>query len=303
MTGTTLLTDADLKQFHDGNHLRLYDVLGSRPRVEGGVEGVSFAVWAPRAASVSVIGDFNGWSADSHPLAPHGTGGLWKGFLPGLQSGAIYKYHIVSRHDGREADKADPMALATEVSPGTASRVWSLDYAWHDAAWMRDRQQRAALDAPIAIYEVHLGSWMRSSTEPGQFLTYRAAAPRLAEHVRRMGFTHVEFLPIMEHPFYGSWGYQTTGYFAPTSRYGTPQDLMSLIDHLHQDGIGVILDWVPSHFPNDAHGLAQFDGAPLYEYADPRKGLQAEWNSLVFDYTRGEVRSFLLSNAMFWLDK
>jgi 1,4-alpha-glucan branching enzyme len=303
MTSVTLLGDEGLRRFRKGNHLKLYDKLGSRPWSHEGKEGVYFAVWAPGAARVSVIGDFNGWAPDSHPLRPHLDSGIWEGFFPGLRPGAMYKYHIVSRQDGTQFEKADPYAFHTEVSPQTASFVWTLDYAWNDQRWMQGRHQRGAVDEPIAIYEVHLGSWRRPDDGEGRFYNYRELAPLLAEHVRRTGFTHVEFLPVMEHPFYASWGYQTTGYYAPTSRYGTPQDFMYLIDYLHQNDIGVILDWVPSHFPNDPHGLGLFDGTHLYEYSDPRKGVHAEWNSYVFDYTRGEVRSFLLSNAMFWLDK
>jgi len=249
------------------------------------------------------MGDFNGWSTHSHPLHPRASSGIWEGFFPGLRPGLMYKYHIVSRHNGYRVNKTDPYAYHMEVPPNSASYVWTLDYPWHDETWMRSRQEFNAIDEPVSIYELHLGSWMRPADRPDQFFTYRELAPRLVEYVRRMGFTHVEFMPVMEHPFYGSWGYQITGYFAPTSRYGTPQDFMYLIDLLHQHDIGVILDWVPSHFPNDEFAFGYFDGTHLYEHADPRQGIHPDWNSYVFNYSRNEVRSFLLSNAVFWLDK
>jgi len=297
----SLLTNDDLHFFHEGTHLQLYEKLGSHLVDFDGRPGVSFAVWAPNAQQVSVIGDFNGWSRESHPLSARGQSGIWEGFVPGIGKGAIYKYHILSSRKGYRADKADPFAFRAETPPNTGSVVWDLAYPWNDASWMGKRARRQALDAPISIYEVHLGSWARVPDENNRSLTYREIAPKLAEHVGRLGFTHVEFLPLMEHPFYGSWGYQTTGYFAPTSRYGTPQDLMYLIDVLHQNEIGVILDWVPSHFPNDEHGLAFFDGTHLYEHEDPRRGIHPEWNSHIFNYARPEVRSFLLSNALYWL--
>ena len=298
----SLLTEDDLYIFNEGNHFRLYQKLGAHPVTADGVEGTYFAVWAPNARRVSVIGEFNGWNNKRHPLYPRGRSGIWEGFIPGMGKGSLYKYHILSRHKGYQVDKADPFAFFAEISPNTASVVWKLDYSWKDAAWLDERRRRNALDAPIAIYEVHLGSWMRISAEGNRSLSYRELAPRLAEYVSRMGFTHVEFLPIMEHPFYGSWGYQTLGYFAPTSRFGTPQDCMFLIDYLHQHGIGVILDWVPSHFPTDEHGLGYFDGTHLYEHADPKKGLHPDWTSFIFNYGRNEVRSFLISSALFWLD-
>jgi len=298
-----LLSADDLYLFNEGTHLRLYERLGAHPRVVDGEAGTSFAVWAPNAERVAVIGDFNGWDPDRHPLQPQGASGIWAGFIPGVGPGAVYKYRIHSRYHGYRVDKADPFAFYSERPPRTASIVWDLDYQWHDAAWLRARHQRNALDAPISVYEVHLGSWRRVPEEGNRPLTYRELAPLLADHVRRLGFTHVEFLPVMEHPFYGSWGYQITGYFAPTSRYGTPQDFMYLIDYLHQHGIGVILDWVPSHFPTDEHGLVYFDGTHLYEHADPRLGFHPDWNSAIFNYGRHEVRSFLLSSAHFWLDR
>jgi 1,4-alpha-glucan branching enzyme len=297
-----LLSDDDIYLFNEGTHLRLYDKLGAHPMCRGGKDGVAFAVWAPDASAVSVIGDFNGWSRGANKLSPRASSGIWEGFIAGMQPGDVYKYHVVSRHNGYSVDKADPFALSAELPPKTASRVWELDYEWGDAAWMAQRPQRQALQQPISIYELHLGSW-RHAGDGGRSMSYREIASPLAEYVKWLGFTHVEFLPLMEHPFYGSWGYQTTGYFAPTSRFGTPQDMMYLIDYLHREGIGVILDWVPSHFPADEHGLAYFDGTHLYEHADPQKGFHPDWGSLIFNYGRNEVRSFLLSSACFWLDK
>jgi len=298
-----LFSDDDRYLFNEGSHFRLYEKMGAHPLNKDGREGTCFSVWAPDAEQVSVMGDFNDWNKSTHPLAPHGQSGIWGGFVPGVGKGDTYKYHIISRYHGYKVDKADPFALYHEVSPKTGSIVWDLEYAWGDQAWMEKRQGHNAPDAPMAIYEVHLGSWMRVPEEENRPLTYREIAPRLEEYVKYMGFTHVEFLPVMEHPFYGSWGYQTTGYFAPTSRQGTPQDLMYLIDCLHQNGIGVILDWVPSHFPADEHGLGYFDGTHLYEHADARKGFHPDWESLIFNYGRNEVRSFLLSSALFWLEK
>jgi len=260
-------------------------------------------VWAPNAMEVNLIGNFNRWDPKAHALHPRGSSGIWEGFLPGVKKGDLYKFHIRSHHHGHIVDKADPFGVWHEKPPRTASVVWDLNYDWCDREWMQRRRARNSLHAPIAIYEVHLGSWMRVPEEHNRPLSYREMAPRLADYVRRMGFTHVEFLPVMEHPFYGSWGYQTTGYFAPTARYGTPQDFMYLVDHLHQRGIGVILDWVPSHFPSDGHGLAYFDGTHLFEHADSRKGFHPDWKTHIFNYGRTEVRSFLLSSAMFWLDK
>ncbi len=301
--GVSRLTDLDVYLFREGNHFRLYEKLGAHPMEVDGTPGTLFAVWAPNAERVSVIGDFNGWDPEAHPLAPRWDGsGIWEGFVPGVGHGSLYKYHIVSRFGGDSVDKGDPLAFFWETPPGTASIVWDLRYEWQDAAWLRTRRRANALDAPMAIYEVHLGSWRRVPEEGHRFLTYREMAEALPRYVREMGFTHVEFLPVMEHPFYGSWGYQTVGYFAPTSRYGTPQDFMFLVDTLHQHGIGVVLDWVPSHFPGDAHGLAFFDGTHLYEHADPRKGFHPHWNSYIFNYGRHEVRSFLISSALFWLD-
>ena len=297
----SLLTEDDLHLFNEGTHYRLYEKLGAHPLKVEDEEGSYFAVWAPDAEGVFVVGDFNGWNKSSHPLRPRDRSGIWEGFIPGVHKGALYKYRIASRHRGYRADKSDPFGLLHETPPKTASVVWDLNYEWGDQAWMAQRQRNNSLHAPKAIYEVHLGSWMRVPEENNRPLTYRELAPRLADYVERMGFTHVEFLPVMEHPFYGSWGYQTTGYFAPTSRYGTPQDFMYLIDHLHQRGVGVILDWVPSHFPTDEHGPGYFDGTHLFEHADPRQGIHPDWDSFIFNYERNEVRSFLMSSALFWL--
>jgi 1,4-alpha-glucan branching enzyme len=300
----TLLTDHDIYLFKEGNHFNLHEKLGSHLLSAEGIEGTHFAVWAPNAKEVSVMGDFNGWDKDSHPLKVRWDGsGIWEGFIPGVSQGTAYKYHVVSQHNGYWADKGDPYAFQWECPPKTASVVWDLHYEWGDANWMRNRRSRNALDAPFSIYEVHLGSWRRVPEEGNRFLTYREMASHLAEYVKEMGFTHVEFLPVMEHPFYGSWGYQMVGYFAPTSRYGTPQDFMYLVDTLHQNEIGVILDWVPSHFPDDEHGLVYFDGTCLYEHQDPKKGFHPEWKSTIFNHGRNEVRAFLVSSALFWLEK
>ena len=302
----SMLTAHDIYLFREGTHGRLYQGMGchlvGKGGGEGGASGASFAVWAPNAARISVVGEFNGWESTAHPMQARADGsGVWERFVPGVERGQTYKYRVVSAHGASAVDKADPYAFFTEVAPSTASRVWALDYNWKDGAWMKTRTHRNALDAPMSIYELHLGSWRRG--EDNRLPTYRDTALELAGYVRDMGFTHVELMPLTEHPFYGSWGYQTTGYFAPTSRYGAPQDLMHLIEVLHQHDIGVILDWVPSHFPADAHGLAVFDGTHLYEHADPRQGFHPEWNSSIFNYGRNEVRSFLLSSAFFWLDK
>jgi 1,4-alpha-glucan branching enzyme len=304
VTGASWLTDYDIYLFREGAHFRLYDKLGAHVRTVRGEKGACFAVWAPNAERVSVIGEFNGWDPAAHPLKVREDGsGIWEGFVPGVEPGAAYKYHVVSRYNGYRVDKGDPFAFYWEASPRTASRVWDLAYEWGDGEWMALRPKRNALGRPISIYEVHLGSWRRVPGEGNRCLSYREIAPYLAEYAKEMGFTHVEILPVTEHPFYGSWGYQTLGYFAPTSRYGTPQDFMYLVDHLHQNGIGVILDWVPSHFPTDEHGLAFFDGTHLYEYADPRKGLHPDWDSYIFNYGRHEVVAFLISSAFFWLDR
>ncbi len=298
----TQLTDHDLYLFNEGSHYRLYRKLGAHPCRRGGADGTVFAVWAPGAEAVSVMGDFNGWAKGRHPLRPRASSGIWEGFVPGVGPGAAYKFHVVSRYGGYRVDKTDPFAFRQEGPPRTAAIVCDLAYEWQDQAWMARRRHHNDLVAPISIYEVHFGSWRRVPEEDDRPLTYREMGPPLADHVQRLGFTHVEFLPLTEHPFYGSWGYQTTGYFAATARYGTPQDLMALIDYLHQRGIGVILDWVPSHFPADEHGLGYFDGTHLYEHANPQLGFHPDWGSLIFNYDRHEVRSFLLSSAFFWLD-
>ncbi|MFA6434070.1 MAG: 1,4-alpha-glucan branching protein GlgB [Elusimicrobiales bacterium] len=297
------LTDQDVYLFNEGNHVRLYEKFGAHAAADGASEGTRFAVWAPNARAVFVMGDFNGWNKTRDALKERPGSGIWEGFIPGVKKGHNYKYHIVSRYAGFHGEKADPLAFASEVPPRTASVVWPLDYAWGDAQWMGSRGPANALKSPVSIYEVHAGSWRRVPEDGNRPLTYRELAEQLPGYVKQMGFTHVELMPVTEHPFYGSWGYQTVGYFSPTSRYGTPQDLMYLIDRLHQDGIGVILDWVPAHFPSDAHGLEYFDGTHLYEHADPKQGVHPDWNSSIFNFGRNEVRSFLLSSAMFWLDK
>ncbi|RIK82210.1 MAG: 1,4-alpha-glucan branching enzyme [Planctomycetota bacterium] len=299
----TLLTPDDVYLFNQGTHYDLYRKLGAHSAHDGNGPGTYFAVWAPNARSVHVAGDFNAWNQQSHPLRPHASSGIWEGFMPGVGQGAVYKYHIRSRERNFRVDKADPFGFLHEVPPKTASVVWNLDYSWNDEHWMRHRGGRNSLHAPISIYEVHLGSWKRVAAEGYRSLGYRELAADLVDHVKRHGFTHVEFLPAMEHPFFGSWGYQTTGYFAPSSRYGTPQDFKYLVDQLHQHEIGVILDWVPSHFPGDEHGLAYFDGTHLFEHADPRQGFHPDWNSYIFNYGRSEVRGFLLNSALFWLEE
>jgi len=291
------LSELDAHLLAEGTHARMYERLGCH--LDAGGAGARFAVWAPNAQAVSVIGDWNGWDASRDRLTCSAdASGIWHGRAADARRGMAYKYRVSSRHGGSAVDKADPFAVHAETPPATASKVWSLEYDWHDDAWMRTRAARHAPDAPLSVYEVHVGSWRRAD---GRMLGWRELAPLLADYVAGMGFTHVELMPITEHPFYGSWGYQTTGYFAPSARYGTPQDFMHFVDHLHGRGIGVILDWVPSHFPTDAHGLQHFDGTHLYEHADPRQGFHPEWNSSIFNYGRGEVRSFLISSALYWL--
>lgn len=298
------LSEADISAFHQGNHARLYEKLGARRVFRKGREGILFRVWAPGAKAVSVIGDFNGWTPDADPLALRPDySAIWEGFFPEVADQSLYKYHIRSKYHDTPLEKGDPFAFSWETPPKTASIVTHLDYDWGDEVWMAKRAKHNALNAPLSIYELHLGSWRRNPEEAKRFLSYRELAKSLVPYLLEMGFTHVEFLPLMEHPFYGSWGYQVTGYFAPSRRFGTPQDLMFLIDTLHQNDIGVILDWVPAHFPNDKHGLAEFDGAPLFEYADPQKGFHPDWNTCIFDFGRHEVQSFLMSSACFWLDK
>jgi 1,4-alpha-glucan branching enzyme len=293
------LGETDLHLLAEGTHARLYEKLGAHVTPEG----TRFAVWAPNAERVDVVGSWTGWREGVVPLRAIGMTGVWEGVAPRLGPGQTYKYRIRSRYNGYTVDKADPFAFASEVPPATASVTTTLDYQWGDELWVKQRRNRNALDAPMSIYEVHLGSWMRSPEHPDRPLGYRDLAPRLTEHLKRTGFTHVELMPVMEHPFYGSWGYQVTSFFAPSARYGTPQDFMFMVDMLHQNGIGVILDWTPAHFPEDEHGLGYFDGTHLYEHADPRQGRHPEWGSAVFNYGRSEVRSFLVSNATFWLDR
>ncbi len=300
----SMLNDHDIYLFKEGTHHTLYNKFGSHPVVRERKKGTYFAVWAPNAEKISVIGNFNHWKSGSHSLHPRwDESGVWEGFFPDIQRGDLYKYHIFSREKGYQVKKSDPYAFHCETPPKTASVVWDLEYNWKDKKWMKNREEKNAQDAPMSVYELHLGSWRRPGDKPENFLTYRKLAEQLPAYLKELGFTHVEFLPVMEHPFYGSWGYQATGYFAPTSRYGTPQDFMYLIDQLHQHDIGVIMDWVPSHFPSDEHGLVYFDGTHLYEHQDPKKGFHPDWKSYIFNYGRHEIRSFLISSARFWLDK
>ncbi len=295
------LSDYDIHLLDEGRHHRAWERLGAHPGVDQGRAGTWFAVWAPGAEAVSVVGEFNGWQEGRAPLTNQAASGFWVGFVPGVGHGQLYKYAIHSRYLGYRVQKADPVGFAAEITPQTASRIWTLgEYAWGDEAWMAGRQEKNSLSAPISIYEVHLGSWMRG--EGNRWLTYRELAVRLVAYVMEMGFTHVEFLPVTEHPFDGSWGYQPVGYFAPTSRFGTPDDFMFLVDTLHCHGIGVILDWVAAHFPRDEHGLGFFDGTHLYEHADPRQGLHQDWDTSIFNLGRPQVANFLLANALFWLE-
>ena len=296
----SLFTDFDIDLFKAGKHFRLYEKLGAHLLEVDGVKGVYFAVWAPSARSVSVVGDFNYWIQGDHQLQVRwDSSGIWEGFIPGIEKGTTYKYKIQSNNGGIITEKADPFALYCEHPPHTASVIWDLDYQWKDKKWMENRKENNDLDKPYSVYEVHLGSWKRNAE--GKFLTYQELAVDLVNYIKETGFTHVEFMPIMEYPYDPSWGYQLVGYFAPTSRFGTPQDFMVLVDKLHEAGIGVILDWVPSHFPEDAHGLGFFDGSNLFEHPDRKKGYHPDWKSLVFNYGRNEVRAFLISNAIFWL--
>ena len=298
------LSDYDLHLFTEGTHRRVYQKMGAHPGESGGRAGVHFAVWAPNAAQVSVIGDFNQWQPGVNPLELRPHAGVWEVFVPEIGTGALYKYHIVSRSTDYQVAKADPYGFAAEIRPQTASRVWDLDaYQWKDAAWMANRGSKNCLACPMSIYEVHLGSWRRVPEDGNRSLTYREMAPLLADYVHDQGYTHIEFLPVMEHPFDGSWGYESIGYYAPTSRFGSPDDFMYLVDYLHQREIGVILDWVPAHFPKDEAGLGYFDGTHLYEHADSRQGEMPDWNTFVFNYGRNEVREFLIANALFWCDR
>lgn len=299
----SLFSDFDISLFVSGKHFRLYEKFGAHPLELQGQEGTYFAVWAPGAQSVAVMGDFNEWSRNNHVLHPRwDKSGIWEGFIPGVKKGDIYKYAIIG-FDGGELEKGDPYAVRWERPPRTASIVWDTEYTWKDKRWMGKRPKVNALNKPMSVYELHLGSWRRDPADPRRILTYQEIAEALVPYVLDMGFTHVEFLPVMEYPFYPSWGYQITGYYAASSRHGTAQELMYLIDVLHQHDIGVILDWVPSHFPGDAHGLYRFDGTHLYEHSDMRKGFHPDWKSYIFNYDRNEVRSFLISNALYWLDR
>lgn len=300
----SLLTDEDVRNFQNGTHYRLYQKFGSHSLQVNNVWGMYFCVWAPNATQVTVKGNFNDWNDTTHPLQPRwDNSGIWEGFIPGFKLGEVYKYHIVG-FEGRETDKGDPFANFWEKRPQTASITWDMYYEWKDGEWMKQRKKHNALDAPWSVYEVHLASWQRPDRNDEEtYNTYEQIKAALVPYVKEMGFTHVELMPVMEHPFDGSWGYQVTGYYAATSRFGNPQGLMELIDAFHNEGIGVILDWVPSHFPYDSHGLFMFDGTHTYEYADMRKGFHPDWNSYIFNYKRGEVKSFLISNARFWFDK
>ena len=298
-----ILTDFDLHLIGEGTHYKKYEKLGAHLKEVNGVKGVHFAVWAPNADGVRVIGDFNGWDGSNHKMRMLGSSGIWEIFIPVLSEGEIYKFLVQSKN-GDLLEKADPYAFYSEIRPKSASIVYNIDgYAWNDDKWMAEREHYNALDAPMAMYEVHLGSWMRVPEEGNRYLTYKELAQELTEYVKDMGYTHIQLMPVTEHPLDASWGYQTIGYFAPTSRFGKPEDFMYFVDYLHQNGIGVLLDWVPAHFPKDGHGLARFDGTCLYEHEDPRKGEHQDWGTLIFNYGRNEVRNFLISNALFWLDK
>jgi len=305
MTGSSihhsLFNEGDIQSFREGTHYALHSKMGSTVLEVNGEKGVYFAVWAPNAKEVSVIGDFNGWTYDQHPLFVRwDSSGIWEGFIPGVSEGAVYKY-LIRTNQGEQIEKGDPYARYWEIPPKTASIVHTSSYKWNDQSWLKKRAKRDPLTTPMSVYEVHIGSWRRK--EDGSFLTYLEMIDELVPYVKDLGYTHVEFMPIMEHPFFGSWGYQITGYFAPTARFGTPDDLKALIDAFHAEGIGVLLDWVPSHYPNDAHGIYRFDGTALYEHEDPRKGFHPDWNSYIFNYGRNEVRAFLISNARYWLEE
>ncbi|WP_042721215.1 1,4-alpha-glucan branching protein GlgB [Flavobacterium sp. B17] len=299
----TLFTDHDIYLFKEGKHYKLYDKFGAHSVEKDGIEGIYFSVWAPNAKKVSVIGNFNSWNHQDHILFPRWDGsGIWEGFIAGLTLGTLYKYAVETTR-GEILEKSDPYALSWEQNIQAASMVSTTWYEWNDKDWLQNRWKKNSLKAPLSVYELHVGSWMRSDEDPEKFLNYRDLAEKLVPYIREMEFTHVEFMPVMEYPYDPSWGYQITGFFAATSRFGTPQDLMFLIDELHKNDIGVILDWVPSHFPGDANGLHRFDGSYLYEHEDPRKGFHPDWKSYIFNYGRNEVKSFLISNAMFWLDR
>ncbi len=297
----SLFTEFDSNLFKSGKHFNLHEKLGSFPMTREGVEGTHFAVWAPNAETVQVIGDFNYWNGEGYELYPRWDGtGVWEGFVPEIGKGTVYKYRIHSNNHGQVLEKGDPFAIHWEVPPKTASIVWDVDYKWKDSKWLKKRKKTNQLGQPFSVYEVHIGSWRRN--ENGESLSYKELSKELVGYVKEMGYTHVELLPVTEHPFFGSWGYQCTGYFAPSSRYGTPEDFMAMIDAFHKAEIGVIIDWVPSHFPSDAHGLYNFDGTHLFEHSDPRQGYHPDWSSYIFNLGRNEVRSFLISSAIFWLD-
>jgi 1,4-alpha-glucan branching enzyme len=299
----SLLTDFDIHLFKTGKHFKLYEKLGAHVVSFNNQKGTYFAVWAPNARAVSVVGNFNFWKDGEHKLSPRwDESGIWEGFFPGIHKGEVYKYAIHA-NSGEYLEKADPFAAYAEVAPKTASIVWPTEYKWKDSKWMEARKKSAGLPKPYSVYEIHMGSWRRKFEDGNRSLSYVELATELVSYVKEVGFTHVEFLPVMEHPFFGSWGYQVTGYYAPTSRFGNPEEFMILVDALHEAGIGVILDWVPSHFPGDDHGIYRFDGTHLYEHEDPRKGFHPDWKSYIFNYGRNEVRSFLVSNAIFWLDR
>ncbi len=299
-----ILTDFDLHLIGEGTHYKNYEKLGAHAREVNGVKGVHFAVWAPNAEGVNVIGDFSGWDSSKHSMRMLGSSGIWETFIPGLSEGEVYKFAVRSKLTGQVVEKADPYAFYSEIRPKSASIVWGIDkYTWSDGKWMAERNGRNGLDAPVAIYELHLGSWMKGQDDGSGYLSYRELAHKLVDYVKEMGYTHLQLMPVTEHPLDASWGYQTIGYFAPTSRFGKPEEFMYFVDYMHQNGIGVLLDWVPAHFPKDSHGLARFDGTCLYEHEDPRKGEHQDWGTLIFNYGRNEVRNFLISNALFWLDK
>ncbi len=299
----SLFSDFDIALFKSGKHFRLYEKLGSHVVKNKEITGTYFAVWAPNANAVSVIGNFNGWNKESHQLMPRwDASGIWEGWIAHIGNGEVYKYAIKSNLGGQELEKGDPFALSWEESPKTASLIWNTWYEWKDSEWLKNRKKKNSLNSPYSVYEIHLGSWKRDPSNNDRRLGYREIADTLVPYVKEMGFTHVEFMPIMQHPYEPSWGYQITGYFAASSRFGTPQDLMFLIEQLHKNDIGVILDWVPSHYPGDENGIYRFDGTALYEHEDPREGYHPDWKSYIFNYGRLEVRSFLISNALFWLD-
>jgi len=300
----SLFGEKDSYHFKEGTHYRLFDKLGAHHVEKDGVSGVYFALWAPHAKYVSVIGEFNGWDKGAHPMYYKTDGsGVWECFIEGVEKGSIYKYWLESHYHGYAQEKGDPYAYFWEIPPKSASRTWTLEYNWGDGAWMHDRKMKNSIHSPISIYELHVGSWRRMPEEGNRPLNYRELADELAPYLNEMGFTHIELLPITEHPYHGSWGYQVIGYFAPTARFGTPQDFMYFVDTMHKHGIGVILDWVPSHFAVDMHGLGQFDGTNLYEHTDPRRGFHPEWGSAIFNVGRNEVKSFLISSALFWFEK